>query len=155
MKIFFFSVCITFCCLGAMAQQIRYFEYDRQLVSSVVESISETTIAVEGNNYHSIFFADTVINRSKFFWTGFTGGTIGCIAGVGLGYLGGEVMSLGTGFGWAGVVIGALLGIVIPQAIVHRKTGDPKNYRKALLGSTTAVGTSAVCLIAIFVLAGL
>ena len=154
MKTLFLSVIAAFFSLGAMAQGSRYFNYDRDQVSSAMEGINESTVTSAGSGLNVLFSADTTVSRKKYFWYGVLGGGIGCVAGVGSAYLFGEVLDLGTTAGWVGMATGAVLGTVIPAAVIGCKTRDPKSSGAAVLGSLTTLGVSALLLLALFAIGG-
>ena len=145
------TLLISLWSLGAGAQESRFFDYDREQVRSMMETINETTIGPCENCFVAPFARDTVQGSPrKYFRTGAIGGTVGCLGGVGAGYLFGEVMNMGTAFGWAGLITGAALGFMVPQIIVASKTKDPKNSRAALLGSAATLGIGVGGLLILF-----
>jgi hypothetical protein len=95
MKKTFLSLIAAFLSLGAQAQGSRDFEYDRDQVGSVMDMINESTVPAAGIGLNALFPEDTLGSRKKYFWYGVLGGGIGCVAGVGAGYLFGEVLGLG------------------------------------------------------------
>jgi len=151
MKKVFITLLITLWGFVAGAQESRFFDYDREQVRSMMETISATTIGPCENCFVLCFAGDTVQGRTrKYFLTGAIGGAVGFLGGVGAGYLGGEVMKMGTAVGWAGMISGTLLGFVVPQIIVAGKTQDPRNSRAALLGSAAAVGVGLIGILVLF-----
>ncbi len=145
------ALLISLWSFGAVAQESRLFDYDREQVRSMLETINETTAGPCENCFVACFAGDTVRGSTrKYFWTGAIGGILGCVGGVGAGYLGGEVMKMGTAVGWAGLITGTLLGFVVPQIIVASKTQDPRNSRAALLGSAAAVGVGLIGILVLF-----
>lgn len=148
------SVIAAFFSLGALAQGSRYFEYDRDQVSSIMEMINESTVSPGGSELNALFLSDSTGSRKKYFWYGVLGGGLGCVAGVGSAYLFGEVLGLGTTAAWVGIAAGAILGTVIPLAIIGHRTHDAKSSGTAVLGSVTALGVSALLLVALFAIGG-
>jgi hypothetical protein len=151
MKSIGITLLICLWCLDAEAQESRFFDYDREQVRCMLETINETTIGPCENCFAAPFAGDSVQGSTrKYFRTGALGGILGCLGGVGAGYLGGEVMNMGTAVGWAGLVTGTVLGFVVPQIIVARKAKDPQNSNAALRGSTLAVSVGIIGLLYIF-----
>jgi hypothetical protein len=154
MKKVILSVVAAFVSLGAVAQMSRYFEYDRDKVSSIMETINESTVTSGGSEMVAFFPDDTISSRKKYFWYGFLGGGLGCLAGMGSGYLLGEVLELGATAAWISIATGSLVGTIIPQAIAGHRTQNPKNSGAAVLGSITALGATTALLVILFAIGG-
>jgi uncharacterized membrane protein HdeD (DUF308 family) len=85
----------------------------------------------------------------KPFWKGFASGCLGGVAGVFAGYLGGEVMQLGAGFGFAAIISGVVLGGVIPQIVLSVRDAEKRDRWRTFQGTLASVG-SGVLIVVIF-----
>lgn len=152
MKAILFSFLFAVWAMAAMGQKSQYFDYDRNRVSSMMEAINEESVTRGISCLPFGEGADSLPKgRAHYFWTGALGGCIGSLAGTGIGYLGGEELGLGAGFGLASLALGALAGIAVPQIVIQKRTDQPGKARSAAAcGSASAIGTGVLCIIVLF-----
>jgi hypothetical protein len=149
--IWLFSI-LALVSLRSLAQSGEIFTYDHERVQSVMDQITRESVTSLSRGFDYISDTLSMAHKQKPFWTGYLGGCIGGVGGSLAGYVGGELMELGGGFGIGAVITGFVAGTVIPQVILSQRQAAKREHWKAAQGSLASLGTGVLLIVAFEVL---
>jgi|GEM_PF-2746774 len=132
----------------SLAQSGDIFTYDHERVQSEMAKITEESFISQANGFGYIIDTLTMARKQKPFWTGYLGGCLGGVGGVLAGYVGGELMELGGGFGIGAIITGFVAGTVIPQVMLSQRQAGKREHWKAATGSLASLGTGVLLVLA-------
>jgi len=139
MKNSIFTICLLLFSSCIMAQKSQYFTYDRATVNTVMDQINESTDPWE--SFINVI-ADTAKTASD---SGIEYIFFGCVSSCGGSVIGYSIGSkIGEGAAIPGFIAGALAGIILPAIIEKRKTKDPNNAGRIVLGAFPGIAAGAI-----------